>query len=67
MYWGDKSEYWLRQAEQAPNRSEQERERAKHAGDYVSKKRTLNLAKRYDQIANLAENRVKKHVSNFTP
>jgi hypothetical protein len=48
-------------------RAEQVRERAEYAHDYVSKQRTLKLAKRYDQMANVAEERAKKHGSNRSP
>jgi hypothetical protein len=59
-YWGDNSKYWLRHAEQARKRAEQERRRAEYACGHASKERMLNLAKRYDQMANLAEDRVTK-------
>jgi hypothetical protein len=66
-YWGDNSEYWLQHAERARKRAEQVRESAEYAHDYVSKQRTLKLAKRYDQMANVAEERAKKHGSNRSP
>jgi hypothetical protein len=40
-------------------------QRTKYARPSLSKRRILNLAKRYDQMANLAEERVKKHDRNI--
>jgi hypothetical protein len=59
-YWGDNVGYWRQHAERARKRAEQVRERAEYTAHYVSKQRILKLAKRYDQMADLAEERVNK-------
>jgi len=64
-YWGYKSWYWQRHAERTRRYAEQVRERAEHATHCLSKRRILNLAKRYERMANLAEERVKKHDRNI--
>jgi hypothetical protein len=49
--------YWRQHADRARQRAEELRQRTKSAPHSLSKKRILNLAKRYDQMANLAEER----------
>ena len=58
-HWGDKPRYLQRHAERARRYAEQVRERANHAPDSLSKRRILKLAKRYEKMANLAEEQVK--------
>ena len=57
-YWGDSAGYWRQHAERARKRAEQVRQRAEYAVHYLAKQRILKLAKRYDQMADLAEKRV---------
>jgi hypothetical protein len=64
-YWGYKSGYWQWHAERTRRYAEQVRERAEHATHSLSTRRILNLAKRYERMANLAEERVKKHDRNI--
>jgi hypothetical protein len=59
-YWGDTPGYWQQCAERARKLAEQVQQRVKHAARSRTKQRILKLAKRYDQMANLAEERVKK-------
>jgi hypothetical protein len=65
-YWGNNSWYWRQHAERGRNRAEMARQRAKGATHYLSKQRILKLAKLYDQMANLAEERVKEHEESHT-
>jgi hypothetical protein len=58
-YWGNNSWYWRQHVERDRKRAELARRRAKDASHYLSKQRILKLAKLYDQMANLAEERVK--------
>jgi hypothetical protein len=58
-YWGNNSWYWRQHAERGRKRAELARQRAKDAPHYLSKQRILKLAKLYDRMANLAEDRVK--------
>ena len=64
-YWGDTPGYWRQHAERARKLAEQVPQSTKYARPSLSKLRALNLAKRYDQMANLAEERVKKHDRNI--
>jgi hypothetical protein len=57
-YWGNNSCYWRQHVERGRKRAELARQRAKGAPHYLSKQRILKLAKLYDQMANLAEERV---------
>jgi hypothetical protein len=59
-YWGDNAGYWRQHADRARQRAEQMRQRAECMAHYLSKQRILKVAKRYDQMANLAEERVNK-------
>jgi hypothetical protein len=58
-YWGNNSWYWRQHAERGRKRAELARQRAKDAPHYLSKQWILKLAKLYDRMANLAEDRVK--------
>jgi hypothetical protein len=62
---GDTPTYWRQHADRARKLAEQMQRRTKYARPSLSKRRILNLAKRYDQMANLAEERVKKHDRNI--
>ena len=64
-HWGDTPGYWRQHAERARKLAEQVRQRAKYAPRSRTKQRILKLAKRYEQMANLAEERVKKHDRNI--
>ena len=64
-YWGDTPGYWRQHAERARKLAEHVRQRAKYAPRSRTKQRILKLAKRYEQMANLAEERVKKHDRNI--
>jgi hypothetical protein len=64
-YWGNNSDYWRQHGERARKCAEQARQRAECARDYLSKQMILKVAKRYDQMANLAEERVKKRDEKY--
>jgi len=57
-YLGDKSGIWQERAERVRKYAEEVRERAQYAR--LSKRQILKLAKRYERMANLAEERAKK-------
>jgi hypothetical protein len=59
-YWGDNAGYWRQHADRARQRAEQMRQRAEFVAHYLSKQRILKVAKRYDQMAYPAEERVNK-------
>ena len=51
---------WQERAEQARRCAEQVRERAQYATHIRNKRQILKLAKRYERMANLAEESVKE-------
>jgi hypothetical protein len=63
-YWGYTSEYWQKRAEQARNHAEQARQRAECIPNNRSKQQNLKIAKLYAQMANLAEEQVRRCGSN---
>jgi hypothetical protein len=58
--WGHTSDYWGKRAEQARNHAEQARHRAECIPDNRSKQQNLKVTKLYDQMANLAEEQVRR-------
>jgi len=59
-YWGDKAWYWEQYADRARKRAQEMLQRAQCTAHYLTKQRMLKLAKRYDQMAHVAETRVNK-------
>jgi hypothetical protein len=66
-YWGNNSLYWRQRAERGRKRAELARHRAKDTPHYLLKQQILKLAKLYDRMANLAEERVKARPIDHTP
>jgi hypothetical protein len=64
-YRGDISGYWRQRAERARKLAEQVRQSVKYAPQKLSKQRILKLAKRYDQMANLAEERASRSTTEI--
>jgi hypothetical protein len=64
-HWGDKPRYWQQHAERARKRAQELQQRAEHAPRYLTKQRILKLAKRYEQMANLAEARINNPTAEF--
>jgi hypothetical protein len=64
-YRDETSEYWRQHAKRARKLAEQVRQSAKYAPQKLSKQRIFKLAKRYDQMATLAEERASRSTTEI--